>query len=79
MCDAGGAPLGVGVSPGHAAEARSLTAVLAGVSIGGRRGPALTKPKALVADRGYDARAVRAALRAALRARSIRAVIPERR
>ena len=75
MCDAGGAPLGVGVSPGHAAEARSLTAVLAGVSIGGRRGPALTKPKALVADRGYDARAVRAALRA----RSIRAVIPERR
>ena len=75
MCDAGGAPLGAGVSPRHAAEARSLTAVLSGVRIGGRRGPALTKPKALVADRGYDARAVRAALRA----RGIRAVIPERR
>lgn len=60
---------------GHASEARAALGTLAGIRVGGVRGPALTRPRCLVADRGYDS----AAVRRGLRARGIRAVIPERR
>ena len=60
VCDTGGARTWVGVDSGYAAEARSHMTVLACVRIAGLCGSALTKPKAVIADRGYDARGVRA-------------------
>ena len=75
VCDARGVPLAAGVTPGQASEGRHAADVLAGIRVAGARGRPLTKPAHLIADRGYDSRANRAALRN----RGIRAVIPERR
>ena len=75
VCDARGVPLATGVTAGQASEGRHAADVLAGIRVAGARGRPLTKPAHLIADRGYDSRANRAALRN----RGIRAVIPERR
>ena len=63
------------MTAGQSSEVRAATTVLADIRIAGTRGRPLTRPRQLLADRGYDARA----LRQALRDRGVRAVIPERR
>ena len=75
VCCAAGVPLAVGVTKGQASEVRAASGILAGIRIAGARGRAVSKPKRLIADRGYDSKG----FRAALRARGIRPVIPERR
>lgn len=63
------------MTEGQASEGRAAAAVLEGIRIAGARGRPLTRPRRLIADRGYDSKAVRRALRE----RGVRAVIPERR
>ena len=75
MCCVAGVPLAAGVTEGQASEVRAAASVLAGIRIAGARGRPLTRPRRLLADRGYDARA----LRRDLRERGVRAVIPERK
>lgn len=68
LCDGRGLPLAVHVTAGQRSEVSQFERVCSLVE-------APRRPKCLIADRGYDALRVRAWLRA----RRIRAVIPERR
>jgi transposase len=68
-------PLAVLVSEGAAYDGAYLHPLLGEVKIDQKRGRPKTKPKEIVADKGYDA----AALRSKLRKRGIRAMIPEKR
>ena len=68
MCDGGGLPLAVVLTAGQRAEVSQFEAACALVD-------APRRPKRLLADRGYDSKRVRAWLRE----RRVRAVIPERK
>lgn len=68
ICEGNGLPLAVHVTAGQRGESSQFEATCALVSVPGR-------PKRLIADRGYDGKRIREWLRA----RRIRAVIPERR
>lgn len=68
MCDGNGLPLAVHVTAGQRSECAEFEAAVGLVE-------APRRPVRLLADRGYDA----GRIRAWLRARRIRAVIPERR
>lgn len=68
VCDGNGLPLAVHLTAGQRSESAQFEATCALV-----RAP--RRPKRLIADRGYDAKRIRAWLRR----RRIRAVIPERR
>lgn len=68
VCDGNGLPLAVGLTAGQRSESAQFEAVCALVE-------APHRPRRLIADRGYDAKRIRAWLRA----RRIRAVIPERK
>ena len=77
VCDGLGNPLAALLTPGQQHESTVCTELLARVRVhtsagGGRSG---SRPKIVVADRGYDA----GAFRRYLRRRSIRCVIPEKR
>ena len=69
VTDGAGLPLAVALSPGQAHESMYAVPVLGAVRIGRRR-----RPRAVAGDKGYSY----AAVRTWLRARHIRAVIPER-
>lgn len=68
VCDGHGLPLAVHLTAGQRSESAQFETVCALVD-------APRRPQRLLADRGYDAKRIRAWLRA----RRIRAVIPERR
>ena len=68
VCDGNGLPLAVHLTAGHRGESTQFEAVCGLVE-------APRRPKRLLADRGYDAKRIRAWLRA----QRIRAVIPERK
>ena len=68
VCDGNGLPLAVHLTAGQRSESAQFEAVCALVD-------APRRPQRLLADRGYDAKRIRAWLRA----RRIRAVIPERK
>ena len=68
VCDGNGLPLAVHLTAGQRSESAQFESVCALVD-------APRRPTQLLADRGYDAKRIRAWLRA----RRIRAVIPERR
>ncbi len=70
-----GLPLGVLVESAQKAEVRLAESTLAQVKVTRRVGRPRTRPKELVADRGYDSEA----LRRRLRARGIKPCIPRRR
>jgi transposase len=70
-----GLPLGVRVESAQKAEVRRAEAALAQVKVTRPVGRPRTRPKELVADRGYDSEA----LRRRLRARGIKPCIPRRR
>jgi transposase len=70
-----GLPLGVLVESAQKAEVRLAEAALAQVKVTRPVGRPRTRPKELVADRGYDSEA----LRRRLRARGIKPCIPRRR
>ena len=77
MCDGLGNPLAALLTPGQQHESTVCTEMLANVRVrtctgGGRP---RSRPKLVVADRGYDA----GAFRRYLRRRGIRCVIPEKR
>ncbi len=75
-CDGRGRPLAVLVGPGQAGDAPMLPFVLGAIAVP-RLGPgrARTRPDRVLADKAYSSRAIRGRLRA----RGIRAVIPEPR
>lgn len=77
MCDAQGNPLAACLGPGQQHDSKGLSLLLESVRIKptARVGRPRTRPKLLVADRGYDAKA----LRHKLHQRRIAHVIPERR
>lgn len=68
-------PLALLLSEGAAYDGAYLHPLLKEVTIAQKRGRPRTKPREIVADKGYDA----AALRGKLRKRGIRAMIPEKR
>lgn len=68
VCDGNGLPLAVHLTAGQRSESAQFEAVCALVD-------APRRPQRLIADRGYDAKRIRAWLRQ----RRIRAVIPERK
>jgi IS5 family transposase len=70
-----GLPLGVLVERAQKAEVRLAETALAQVKVPRRVGRPRTRPKELVADRGYDSEA----LRRRLRARGIKPCMPRRR
>jgi len=72
VCDGAGTPLAVEVSAGQRNECEFAAQVLAAVRVPSRVGR--RRPGALAGDKGYSFRA----LRAWLRRRRVRAVIPER-
>jgi len=72
VCDGAGTPLAVEVSAGQRNECEFAERVLAAVRVPSRVGR--RRPGALAGDKGYSFRA----LRAWLRRRRVRAVIPER-
>ena len=67
-------PLSFVVTAGNRHDGPLLPEVLAGVRVRQRRGRARTRPEAVAADKAYSSRSNRGYLRA----RHIRAVIPER-
>lgn len=75
VTDGGGLPLAVKVSAGQASEALYVEPVLDAVRIARPRGAPRRRPERVAADRAYSHRRIRCWLRA----RNIRAVIPERR
>lgn len=72
VCEGQGIPLNVAVIAANQAEWRQATPVLDGIRVPRRRGRPKQRPTCVLADRGYDVRA----LRLQLRQRHIRAVIP---
>lgn len=76
VVDEGGTPLGALLASAQQAEVTLAEATLAQVRIPRpARGRPRTRPKEVVADRGYDSQA----LRTRLRRRGVRPCIPERR
>ena len=77
MCDGLGNPLAALLTPGQQHEGTVCTELLASVRVRTRAGGGRprSRPKLVVADRGYDA----VAFRRYLRRRGIRCVIPEKR
>jgi transposase len=73
-CDRNAIALGVHLSGGHRHEAQQFDALMQCTIVHRHKRRSLRRPKQLVADRGYDS----ASIRAALRGRRIRAVIPTR-
>ena len=72
-CDRFGTPLGTTLSAGQAADCKQCESLLASVRLPkARGGRPRTKPKVVVADKGYNS----GSLRDALRSRRIRTVIP---
>lgn len=74
VTDGNGLPLGFCLSPGQSAEIRYATSALAMARIPTSSGRYRTRPTHLAADKAYSSRA----LRAELRRRKIKAVIPQR-
>lgn len=74
VTDGQGLPLGLHLASAQQSEVRLAEATLATIRVPGRRGCTKTRPRQLVADRGYDSRA----FRRALRRRGIRPCIPTR-
>lgn len=74
VTDGQGLPLGLHLASAQQAEVRLAEATLATVRVPRQHGRPKTRPRQLVADRGYDSRA----LRQALRRRGIRPCIPAR-
>src|SRR5512132_610074 len=72
VVDGNGLPLGLYVDTARAHELRYAEATLATVRVPQRRGRPRTRPQELVADKAYDSRA----FRQALRQRGIRPTIP---
>lgn len=72
VTDGNGLPLGFSLSPGQSAEIRYATSALAMARIPTSSGHYRTRPTHLAADKAYSSRA----LRAELRRRKIKAVIP---
>ena len=70
-----GLPIGLRVAPAQQAEIRLADPTLATIRVPQRRGRPKTRPKELVADKGYDSQA----FRERLRCRGIRPCIPHRR
>lgn len=70
-----GLPVGFYLASAQRAEVRLAEATLATIRVPRRRGRPRKRPKSLVADRGYDSRK----LRRAMRHRGIRPCIPPRR
>ena len=70
-----GLPIGLLVASAQQAEIRLAEATLATVRVPQRRGRPKTRPKELVADKGYDSQP----FRERLRCRGIRPCIPHRR
>ncbi|HEY1179651.1 MAG TPA: transposase, partial [Phytomonospora sp.] len=66
-------PLAFVLTPGQAGDSPQFTAVLARIKVRGRVGRPRTRPDAVAADKAYSSRRNRAHLRA----RGIKAVIPE--
>jgi transposase len=75
VCEGNGNPLGAIISEGQRNDSIFLKPALNSVSIPQPRGRPRTKPKAVIADKGYDFPPVRQYLRK----RNIKAVIPLRR
>ena len=76
VCDSGGTPLAVCLSAGQRHDSSQFEKLMDSAKIPRRRaGRPRTRPRQLVADRGYDARRIRRYLRR----RGIGAMIPERR
>ncbi|MDX7837254.1 IS5 family transposase [Aeromonas caviae] len=74
VTDGNGLPLGFCLSPGQSAEIRYATSALAMARLPTSSGRYRTRPTHLAADKAYSSRA----LRAELRRRKIKAVIPQR-
>lgn len=74
VTDGNGLPLGFCLSPGQSAEIRYATSALVMARIPTSSGRYRTQPTHLAADKAYSSRA----LRAELRRRKIKAVIPQR-
>jgi transposase len=75
VVDGQGIPLGLLVASAQRAEIRLAHPTLATIGVPQRRGRPKTRPKELVADKGYDSQA----FREWLRCRGIRPCIPHRR
>ena len=75
LCEGQGLPITVEVTAGQTHELTQLEALLAGVSIGGKAGPARRRFATLAGDKGYDS----AAAREAIRKRGSKALIPSRK
>jgi len=75
VTDGQGVPIGASVHSAQPAEIRLAEETLATVWVPRRRGRPRTRPRTLVADKGYDSDA----FRAFLRRRGIRPCIPRRR
>ena len=73
--DGQGLPLGLLVASAQEAEVHLAEPTLATIRVPRRRGRPRTRPKELVADKGYDSKG----LRERLRRRGLRPCIPERR
>lgn len=74
MTEGEGLPIAVAVTGAQVHEQKVLLPVVDQVRVARRRGPAKRRPKTLAADRGYDSRTVRQALRR----RGIQPSIPQR-
>lgn len=75
VCDGNGNPLGAVISGGHRADLTFFEQAMESVLIAQKRGRPRTRPKAVIADKGYDFGNVRAYLSK----RHIQAVIPQRK
>lgn len=73
--DANGLPLGLLTMSAGVGEVRMAEATLATISVAQKKGRPKSRPRQLIADRGYDSRP----LRRRLRERGIRPCIPPRR
>ena len=75
VVDGQGIPIGFHLDSAQRAEVRLVQSTLATIRVPQQRGRPKTRPKELVADKGYDSQA----LREWLRCRGIRPCIPRRR
>jgi transposase len=73
--DANGLPLGMLTSSAGVGEVRMAAATLATIQVPQRKGKPKSRPRQLIADKGYDSRP----LRRSLHARGIRPCIPPKR
>ena len=73
--DANGLPLGMLTMSAGTGEVRMAEATLATISVPQKKGKAKSRPRQLIADKGYDSRK----LRQSLHKRGIRPCIPPKR